>query len=39
MDFNVAPVKPMIALADLEKIDVRVGTILSVEDVAGSDEW
>ncbi|HYV25867.1 MAG TPA: hypothetical protein VE969_11580 [Pyrinomonadaceae bacterium] len=33
-----APIKPTITLADLERIDVRVGTILSVEDVAGSDK-
>ena len=38
MDFKVAPVKSPIALVDLEKIDVRVGTILSVEDVSGSDK-
>jgi tRNA-binding protein len=38
MDFKVAAVKPVIDLADLEKIDVRVGTILSIEDVAGSDK-
>jgi methionine--tRNA ligase beta chain len=38
MEFKTAPIKPAIALADLEKIDVRVGTILSVEDVAGSDK-
>src|SRR5216684_3330002 len=38
MDFKVAPVKPPIELADLERIDVRVGTILSVEDVPGSDK-
>ena len=38
MDFKVAPAKPTIALADLDKIDVRVGTILSVDDVAGSDK-
>ena len=31
-----APVKPTIAKADLEKIDVRVGTIRSVEDVPNS---
>ena len=37
-DFRVAPVKPPIALSDLDKIDVRVGTILSVEDVPGSDK-
>jgi tRNA-binding protein len=33
-----APIKPSITLADLEKIDVRAGTILSVEDVPGSDK-
>ena len=32
-----APVKPTISLPDLEKIDVRVGTIVTVEDVPGSD--
>lgn len=30
------PVKPQISMADLEKIDIRVGTILTVDDVAGS---
>ena len=38
MDFKVSPVKPPIELADLERIDVRVGTILSAEDVPGSDQ-
>jgi tRNA-binding protein len=37
-DFKVVPIKPEIALADLEKIDIRVGTIVAVEDVAGSDK-
>jgi tRNA-binding protein len=36
--FNPAPIKPAISLADLERIDVRVGTILSVEDIAGSNK-
>ena len=36
--FKPAPIKPAISTADLERIDVRVGTILSVEDVAGSDK-
>jgi tRNA-binding protein len=35
---NAAPIKPAISLADLDRIDIRVGTILSVEDVAGSDK-
>jgi tRNA-binding protein len=33
-----APVKPTIPFDVLEQIDVRVGTILSVEDVPGSDK-
>jgi tRNA-binding protein len=32
-----APIKPLITLEDLEKLDVRVGLIETVEDVAGSD--
>jgi tRNA-binding protein len=32
-----APVKPAIAFSALEAIDVRVGTIRSVEDVPNSD--
>ncbi|MBS1812889.1 MAG: tRNA-binding protein [Acidobacteria bacterium] len=35
---NVSPIKPLITFADLEKIDIRVGTILRVEDVAGSNK-
>src|SRR5688572_33234961 len=38
MDLEVAPIKLPIKIADLEKIDIRVGTILSVEDVVGSDK-
>ena len=38
MTFIAAPVKPPIELADLDKIDIRVGTILTVEDVDGSDK-
>ena len=38
MNFKAAPVKPPIDLTDLDKIDIRVGTILSVEDVEGSDK-
>jgi methionine--tRNA ligase beta chain len=33
-----APVKPTISKADLDKLDVRVGTIRSVEDVPGSQK-
>jgi hypothetical protein len=38
MTFTPAPIKPPIEIADLEKIDIRVGTILSVEDVGNSDK-
>jgi tRNA-binding protein len=31
-----APVKPVVAAEVLEQIDIRVGTIASVEDIAGS---
>jgi tRNA-binding protein len=33
-----APVKPSITIAQLEAVDVRVGTILSVDDVPASDK-
>lgn len=36
--FHVAPAKPNITFDVLEKIDVRVGTIESVEDVHGSNK-
>ncbi len=35
---ETAPFKPTISMKDLEKIDVRVGTIESVEDVPAADE-
>jgi len=38
MGFKSAPIKPTIDLADLDKIDVRVGTIRSVDDLEGSDK-
>lgn len=31
-----APVKPNVTIEDLEKLDIRVGTIESVDDVPGS---
>jgi len=34
----MAAVKQTISFEEFEKIDIRVGTILSVEDVAGSDK-
>jgi tRNA-binding protein len=36
--FTPAAVKPTISVADLEKLDVRVGTILSVDEVASSNK-
>jgi tRNA-binding protein len=33
-----APIKPVVALAQLEALDIRVGTIESVHDVAGSNK-
>lgn len=32
------PVKPVTSFPDLEKIDIRVGTILSVDDIENSDK-
>ena len=32
------PIKPMATIADLEKLDIRVGTIRQVLDVPGSDK-
>jgi tRNA-binding protein len=37
-NFKPAPVKPVISFADLDRLDVRVGTILSVDEIAGSDK-
>jgi tRNA-binding protein len=32
-----APVKPSISAEDLDRVDIRVGTIVQVQDVPGSD--
>jgi len=37
-DFKPAPVKPVVGISELEKIDIRVGTIVSVEEVKGSEK-
>lgn len=36
--FTVAPIKPTVDIAAVEKLDVRVGTIVDVRDIAGSDK-
>jgi methionine--tRNA ligase beta chain len=36
--FKPAPLKPLISFADLDRIDVRVGTIVSVDEITGSDK-
>jgi tRNA-binding protein len=33
-----APIKPEITLADLARIDIRIGTVLAVMDVPGADK-
>lgn len=35
---KLIPIKPTIELVDLEKLDIRVGTIEKVNDVPGSDK-
>ncbi len=35
---KILSIKPTIQFEDLEKIDIRVGTIEKVEDVEGSDK-
>jgi tRNA-binding protein len=37
-DFTPAAIKPPISLADLDKLDIRIGTIESVEDVPASEK-
>lgn len=35
-EFKPAEIKPLVEVDDLEKLDIRVGTIRSVEDIEGS---
>src|SRR5678815_533974 len=35
---KIAEIKPVITIQELDRIDVRVGTIESVEDLPGSDK-
>ena len=37
-NFKPAPIKPAISFAELDRVDIRVGTILMVEDIEGSDK-
>jgi tRNA-binding protein len=37
-EFRVAPIKPAVDMAALERLDIRVGTILAVDDVPNSDK-
>ena len=37
-EFKTAAIKPQISFNDLERIDVRVGTIISVNAIEGSDK-
>jgi methionine--tRNA ligase beta chain len=37
-EFTPAAIKPSITFSDLDRIDVRVGTIVSVEEVTGSNK-
>jgi len=36
--FTPAPTKPTVSMADVEKLDVRVGTIISVDEVPNSSK-
>jgi tRNA-binding protein len=37
-DFKPAPIKPAVAIAALEALDIRLGEIISVENVTGSSK-
>src|SRR5688572_4412960 len=37
-NFKPAPIKPTISVSELERVDIRVGTITSVAEVRGSDK-
>ena len=38
LEMTPAPIKPLISFNDLEKIDIRVGTVVVVEDVPNSEK-
>lgn len=35
---KILPIKPEIKFEDLEKLDIRVGTIIAIEDITESDK-
>ena len=37
-EFKPVPVKPTISFGEIDKIDIRVGTIVKVDDVQGSEK-
>jgi tRNA-binding protein len=37
-DFKPAPIKPTISFEEIDRIDIRVGTIVAVEDLEGADK-
>ena len=37
-DLTPAPIKALITFAEFDRIDIRVGTIVSVKDVPGSEK-
>ena len=37
-EFKPAPIKPAISFDDLDRVDIRVGTIIAVEDIESSDK-
>src|SRR6267378_8203664 len=37
-DFRPAPIKPTISFSEIDRVDIRVGTIVAVEDLEGSDK-
>ena len=32
------PIKPLVTMTDVEKLDVRVGTVLSIQEIGGSNK-
>ena len=36
--FKPASLKPLISFAEIDRIDIRVGTIVAVDEIAGSDK-